>query len=68
MNLWRIDMFKMRDKLTIMKAKNLNQELLVKIIGGTKRNYKNACLVWFVFFFFLKYPSAHNLQKSQFIP
>lgn len=52
MNLWRIDMFKMRDKLTIMKAKNLNQELLVKIRGGTKRNYKNACLVWFVGFFF----------------
>lgn len=61
-------MFKMRDKLTIMKAKNLNQELLVKIRGGTKRHYKNACLVWFVGVFFLKYPSAHNLQKSQFIP
>lgn len=44
-------MFKMRAKLTIKKAKNLNQKLLVKIRVGTKRNYKNSCLVWVRLFF-----------------
>lgn len=45
MDLWRIDVMKMRDKLTITEANNLNQELLVKMKGGTKTNYKSTSLV-----------------------